>query len=393
MESKMKLAARAQVPPSATMTMNSLAIQKKQKGVYVYNFATGDPIIPNHPKIIKAASDAVLSGHSPYPAVAGIPELREAACRWMNQAYQTNYKAAQSLVTCGGKFALYALAQSLLNPGDEALLVAPYWVSYPGIVQLAEGVPVALETSIESGWKVSLKQIEEAITPKTKFLLLNNGSNPTGAIYQKGELKAILALCHKKGILVISDEVYSEIVYDGAIYTSCGSFEEYAGQVVVVQSCSKNFAMAGWRVGFAFGPEWIIKALTAIQGQSTTGTSIQSQRAAIAAVQNAAEVSAYVRGAMQKRRDLFIETYKKLFHIALPKPASAVYFFLSLSDFKCGHMDSVAFCEKALEEGNVALVPGIAFGKEGYVRFAFSETEEDIVQGLTALAQFAGTIS
>jgi aspartate aminotransferase len=382
----MRPALRAQVPPSATMTMNSLAIQKKQKGEYVYNFATGDPILPNHPKIIQAAIDTVKAGFSPYPAVAGTHELRSAVCQWMNQSYQTQFSPSQSIVTCGGKFALYALAQALLNPGDEAIIIAPYWVSYPGIVQLAEGKPLILETTAEKGWKAEVRQIEQLISPKVKFLLLNNGSNPTGALYKPDELKEILVLCKKANILLISDEVYSEIIYDGQSYTSCGSFRDFQDHVVIIQSCSKNFAMAGWRVGFAFGPEWVIKLLIAIQGQSTTGTSIQSQRAALAAVQNASEVAKYVRDEMQKRRDLFHDTFQTVFHRKLPKPPSAVYYFLPLSDFNCPHADSVAFCEKTLEQHNVALVPGVAFGKEGYVRFSFSETAEDIVKGLKTLS-------
>ncbi len=380
------IAKRAHGAPSATMTINSLAIQKKQQGVYVYNFAAGDPILPNHPKIIQAAMETVKAGMSPYPAVAGIPELREAVCQWLNRAYQTNYSANECLVTCGGKFALFAVVEALLNPGDESLIVSPYWVSYPGIVELAEGKSIVLQTTEESGWKVTLKQIEQNLSPKVKLLLLNNGCNPTGVLYEKEELKEILELCQKRNVLVVSDEVYSAVVYDKGSYTSCGSFAEYRDNVVLIQSCSKNFAMAGWRVGFALGPEKLIKVMTAIQGQSTTGTSIQSQRAALAAVQNADEVSTYVREALQKRRNLFHDTYQALFHKALPKPPAAVYYFPPLSDFNLGHMDSVSFCEKMLDIGNVALVPGVAFGKEGYVRFSFSETESDIVNGLKALA-------
>lgn len=380
------IAKRASVAPSATMVMNTLASQKKQKGAYVYNFAAGDPILKNHPKIMQAALETVKAGMSPYPPVAGIPDLRKAACGWMNGAYQTNFQADQCLVTCGGKFALYSLAQALLNPGDEALIIAPYWVSYPGIVQLAEAKPVVLETTAEKAWKVSPQQIKQKLNSKVKLLILNNGCNPTGALYEKEELQEILALCKKANVFVASDEVYSEVVYEGS-YTSCGSFADTQDNLVLIQSCSKNFAMAGWRVGFAFGPEKLIKVMTMIQGQSTTGTSIQSQIAALAAVKNASEVSAYVREALRKRRDLFQATYQKLFKKALPKPSSAVYYFTPLSDFNSS-LDSLTFCEKLLDEGNVALVPGVSFGREGYVRFSFSETEEDIVNGLNAIFNY-----
>lgn len=382
----MQIANRAKVPPSATLTMSSRAIQKKQQGEYVYNFATGDPIIPNHPKVLNAALDAVKTGLSPYPAVAGIPDLREAAPAWLNRTYGTQFKASQTVVTCGGKFALYALAQALLNPGDAALLIAPYWVSYPGIVQMAEGEPVIIETSQQTGWKTSADEIGKKLTKRVKFLLLNNGCNPTGAIYTKNELAAILAVCQKAGVLVISDEVYSELVYVDTPYISCGSFPEFQENVVVVQSCSKNFAMAGWRVGFAFGPEALIKQIVSIQGQSTTGTSIQSQRAALAAVENGAEVAKYVREVMKARRALFIDSFEKHFHKKFAPPASAVYAFMSLSDLGWKGSDSLAYCERVLDQCNVALVPGSAFGKEGYVRFAFSELEHDITEGLKALA-------
>lgn len=383
----MKFAKRALVAPSATMTINSLALQKKKEGKTVFNFATGDPVLKNHTSVIDAALKTVKRGMSPYPPVAGISELREAACHWMNQTYQTHYTMNQTVVTCGGKFAIYAIIQSLLDPGDQALILSPYWVSYPGIVELAEATAVVLGTEEENEWKVTASQIANKLTPKVKLLILNNGCNPTGSLYSRQELFDILSVCKENQVFVVSDEVYSELVFDGSKFISCGSFPEFRENVAVVQSCSKNFAMAGWRVGFAFAPEQLIKTVIAIQGQSTTGTSIQSQQAAFAALQNATQVTSYVREEMGNRRRLFVDTFNDAFQKEIIPRPSAVYLFLPLSNFGVSTFDSVTFCQKILEEGNVALVPGVAFGKEGYVRFAFSEAEEDIVNGLAAFSK------
>lgn len=371
--------------PSATVTINSLAQKKRKNGEKVYNFAAGDPVLVNHPAIIQAAMKQTEQGHCPYPPLEGVPELRKLAAEWMNRSCSTNYAAENVLVTCGGKFALYAAVHSLLQPNEEVLIPAPYWVSYPDIVRLAGGIPRIIETKVEHGWKISSEDLLSHATKQTKMLILNNACNPTGVVYTSEEIREILKIAKQLGLTVISDEVYSGMVYDGS-FTSCGSFPEYQDNVIVVQSCSKNFGMAGWRVGFAMGPEKVIKRLSLLQSHSTTGTSLISQWAAVGALENADAVNAYVKKAMKDRRDLFVNTFNALFPKKIPNISSAIYAWVPLTSLSLIYSkNSKDVCEQLITSANIALVPGVAFGAEGHVRFAFSETIEDIRQGLQSL--------
>lgn len=355
--------------PSPTVAINTLALQKKRAGEHIFNFAAGDPILPNHESIVKSALRITEKRYVPYPPIAGIPELRKAAADWVS------YPVEQALVTCGGKYALFAALQTLLEPDDEVLIPAPYWPSYPEIVRLFSGVPKI----VPGQWKITPQDLQAHLTEKTKILIFNNACNPTGVLYSREEVREILAFSKRAGLMVLSDEVYSGLVYEGE-FASCGDFPEYRDLVVIIQSCSKNFGMTGWRVGFAFGPKPLIDVMTALQGQCTTGTCFVSQWAAFGALEQASAVIAYVKGAMQSRRDLFVQTYNQLFPEKLASPPSSIYIWAPIAE-----KDSVAFCKRALQEANVAIVPGIAFGAEGYVRFAYSEVEQDIVHGLTAL--------
>lgn len=376
-----------QIKPSATVAINSLALKKQAAGERVYNLSAGEPMMPTPTVIIAAAIQAMHEGKTHYPPVAGVPELRQAAVGWMNETCQTNYSSQNCLVTCGGKFALYALFQAMLNPGDEVLIIAPYWVSYPSMVSLFGGVSKIVATTEEQGWKMTTEALEKAVSPRTKILSINNASNPTGVLYTRAELKEILDWARQHQLLIVSDEVYSGLVYDAEEFVSCGSFSGYQDSVVVVQSCSKHFAMTGWRVGFLFGPEEIVQKLTVLQGQSTTGTASISQWAACAAMQQAQELMLPIRLAMQERRDAFVKIFSELFH-PVAVPASALYLFVSLSLLGVTETNSVAFCERVLSEANIALVPGNAFGQEGYVRFSFGDTIENLEAGVQALKNF-----
>ncbi|MSU75453.1 MAG: aminotransferase class I/II-fold pyridoxal phosphate-dependent enzyme, partial [Candidatus Magasanikbacteria bacterium] len=375
------------IEASATMAVNARAAEKRRAGERVYNLSAGEPVLLPHPAIIEGATIAMQAGKTLYPPVAGIPELRETASAWVNAEYGTNYESKNTLVTCGGKFGVFALCQALLSPGDEALVVSPFWVSYPQMVKLFGGALRIIETKQSAGWKVSRNDLEK-IETKIKILVLNNATNPTGALYSRDEIKSILDWAKEKDIVVISDEVYSGLVYDRAEYISCGSFPEHQDHVIVVQSCSKHFAMTGWRAGFVFGSEEIIKVLTMLQSQSTTGTSSISQWVALAAFQNAAEIIPIVRGEMQARRNVFIETFQKLFTASLTPPAAGLYIFIAMRDLGTERTDSVAFCQELIEKANIALVPGAAFGVEGYVRASFGAESNEIIESLTALAKY-----
>jgi aspartate/methionine/tyrosine aminotransferase len=247
---------------------------------------------------------------------------------------------------------------------------------------------VNIPASKDNQWKLPLEELKKQITSKTKAIILNNACNPTGTLYSKEKIKEVLEIAKKHDLFVISDEVYSEINYTHHPFISCGSFPEFNERIAVVQSCSKNFGMTGWRIGFVFAERTLLQKLAVLQSQSLTSTSIVSQWAALGALEHVEEVSQYMKETMRARRDLFLAEFEELFGVALPKPSSAIYQFIDLKDMHIFHSDSISFCEKLLQEANVALVPGIAFGQEGYVRFAFSEKEEKIIQGLKKMKSF-----
>lgn len=369
---------------SATVAINSMALLKKQRGEKIHNFAAGDPILPSHPRIVEAVAERLTAEPILYPPVSGLTDLRKEAYRWVNALYGCAYEEENTLVTAGGKFALFAALQILLKEGGEVLIPSPYWVSYPQITRLFGANPVIVPAQVETGWKLTPETLKAHITPRSKILILNNAANPTGALYQEEELAALLKVADEEGLFVISDEVYSGIVYDRHRFFSCGAFEKNK-RVLVVQSCSKNLAMTGWRVGFAFGSNDLILQMAALQGQSTTGASTVSQWAALAALKNHTEITHCVKSAMQKRRDLFYRTFNELFQCHLEPPASSIYAWVPLSVFGITTQTSAEFCTELMDKANIACIPGNAFGVEGYMRMAFSETEKAIQEGLNAL--------
>ncbi|MFA4830636.1 MAG: aminotransferase class I/II-fold pyridoxal phosphate-dependent enzyme, partial [Patescibacteria group bacterium] len=272
--------------------------------------------------------------------------------------------------------------------GEEVLIIAPYWVSYTGIVKIYGGIPVILSTAEMDGWKIKPEQLAAACNQKTKLLILNNAANPTGALYRREELTAILKVAKEKNLIVISDEVYSGLVYDNEEFVSAGSFFEHKDKVIVVQSCSKIFAMTGWRVGFVFGPEPAVKIIKTLQGQSTTGTSTMGQWAAVAGFKEADRIVWEIREEMQKRRNVFVETFNNLFPRKITAPASGLYCFIPIAAFGSAETDSVAFSARVLAEANVAMVPGAAFGKEGYARCSFGCEPEELREALGVLAEY-----
>lgn len=373
------------IAASATVAIHTLAQQKKARGEEVFNFSAGDPNLPIHPDVASGIQKALDGKDCSYAPLFGLPQLRKGVAAWMNRRYGCNYTQENVLVTCGGKFALFAALDLLLSPGDEVLIPAPYWPSYPTLVEHAKAKAVIVPTSADNGWKAMPNDLKKWSSPKSKVLILNHPNNPTGAMYSREELEAILKVAEQKDWTVISDEVYSEIYYDQNQFASCGSFPKWQERVVIIQSCSKNFGMTGLRVGFALAPVELIAAMGSLQGQTTTGTSVFSQWAAYSAIEHADTVSASMRGQMQERRDLFMKTLNQLFSCNLPSPASALYAFVPISALTAEPILSQPFCEKILSQGNIATVPGSAFGMEGYIRFAFTESLEHIQRGLNAL--------
>ncbi|KTD67699.1 aspartate aminotransferase [Legionella steelei] len=373
---------------SATVAVNSLAQQKINEGIKIYNFSTGEPRLPPHPSIVTATTEALEQGKTLYPPVAGIPELRHLASSWMHKMYGCSFTKENCLVVNGGKFGIYLLMQLLVQQNDEVIIPAPYWVSYPAMAQLFGGTPVMVDTKEAEGWKLTPHALKKACTPQSKLLILNNATNPTGALYSADELAELLHVAQEHNLLIIADEVYSALTYDKQAYVSCGSFPQFQERVVVIQSCSKNFAMTGWRIGFVFAPQSIIQPLTTLVSQSTSGVTTLSQWAAMAALNEANNINIWVQQCMQKRRNAIINALYTAFGISIRPPASSLYLFLSIKNLGFAEENSEEFCKQALEKAHVALVPGIAFGKEGYVRMSFGGNEEDLKTGVEALAQW-----
>lgn len=378
----------ALIADSATVAINSIAQQKSDAGIKIFNLGAGEPNLAPHPIIVEAVMTALEQGKTLYPPAAGIFELRQRAAEWMNSAYSSQFQAENCLIVNGGKLGIYLLLQDILQRGDEVLVASPYWVSYPSLVSMFGGKPVIIETQEDKGWKLDAELVKDACTSQTNVLILNNGCNPTGTLYSKAELAALLNVAKEHDLLVISDETYSGLTYDDHAFVSCSEFLEYQDRIVVIQSCSKNFAMTGWRIGFVFAPVALIKQLTALVSQSTSGVTTISQWAAIAALKHADCIASWVRSTMQARRDVLIKALRDYFDLSVPTPPASLYVFSELKRLGMPNIDSYTFCTKALEVANVALIPGAAFGKANFIRFSFGAHEVDIQLGIKALAKF-----
>ncbi|KTD60399.1 aspartate aminotransferase [Legionella sainthelensi] len=381
----MKYSKQFPLKDSATVAINSLAQQKINAGLKISNLSAGEPKLLPHPIITTAVTQALEQGLTLYPPVSGITELRYLASKWMNKFYDCSFTSENCLVVNGGKFGIYLLMQLLMQNNDEVIIPSPYWVSYPQITHLFGGTPIIVETKEIEGWKLTPRALKNACSSKSKILILNNAANPTGALYTKSELAALLQVAHEQDLLVIADEVYSGLIYDGHAYVSCGSFSQFKDRIIVIQSCSKNFSMTGWRVGFVFAPKTIIQPLTALMSQSTSGVTTLSQWAAVAVLKET-NVGLWVQQCMQKRRDCMIQALDQYFGLTITPPLSSLYIYLSLNDLGVRNPNSEEFCQHALEEANVAIVPGTAFGNEGYVRLSFGGYEEELHSGIRQLA-------
>ena len=373
---------------SETVRINSLVLQRRQQRKPVFSLGAGEPVLDTPKEIKQAANLALRQNKTLYPPVAGIPELRALAARWINRAYGSRFNHDNILVTNGGKLGLYLIFQALLKSGDEVILPAPYWVSYPSIVKLFGGKAKIVSADEKSGWKMSPPQLAKVCGKKSKILVLNNANNPTGALYSKKELFEILAAAKKHKLIVISDEVYSGLVYDNNRFYFCAGFKQFRDNVIVIQSCSKNFAMTGWRVGFVMGDKKIIGTLTNLLSQSTSGVTTIAQWAAVAALKNPVKFTAPIKTELQKRRNILVDALNKDFHLKLSKPQSSLYLFIAMNALGIKSEDSMKFCLALLEKTGVALIPGSACGLEGYLRFSFGAKPEVIKKAVKILAKF-----
>jgi len=378
----MKLSQRIRrLKPSATLAVDAKAKAMRAKGIDVINLSAGEPDFDTPEHIRKAAQEALDSGFTRYLPAAGLPELREAVCSRIKEDYGLDFRPEEVVITCGAKQAIYNLAQALLDPGDEVLILSPYWVSYPPIVELAEGRPVVVPSKAERNFEPELSEIEARITERTRGIILNSPSNPTGCIYSREFLSGVAELVKRHGLWVISDDIYDRLRFDGRAPENILSVApDLRERVILVNGVSKTYAMTGWRIGWAVGPEEVIKALAKLQGQSTSNATAFAQKAAVTALTGPQDCVAEMRRAFAERAEFLFRALSEIPGLKPVRPQGTFYLFCDFSSYYGGKTregrtikDSVGLAEYLLEEGKVATVPGIAFGEDRFLRISFAQ--------------------
>jgi aspartate aminotransferase len=387
----MKLASRVnQVTPSLTLAIDSLAKEMKKNGEDVCSFSAGEPDFDTPTHIRAAAKKALDEGKTRYGPAAGEAGLRKAIAEKLLRDNQLAYNADNVIVTNGGKQSLYNLIMALIEAGDEVIIPAPYWLSYPEMVTLAGGTSVIVNTSLENHYKITPEQLEAAITPKTKLFVLNSPSNPTGIVYTPKEIAALAKIVVEKDILVVSDEIYEKILYDGAIHRSIASFgPEIFQRSIISNGFAKAFSMTGWRVGYIAGPVEIVKAMTKIQGHSTSNVCTFAQYGAIAALESPQDCIEEMVKAFSERRQYILERVRAIPGLNCPTPNGAFYVFIDISQTGLKSRD---FCQKLLENQKVAAIPGIAFGADDCIRLSYATDLKTIEKGFDRIDKFIGTL-
>jgi aspartate aminotransferase len=392
----MKLALRAQgINPSPTLAIDAKAKQMVKDGLDVVGFGAGEPDFDT-PEVIKnEAINALKRGETKYTPASGNLNLKEAVCFKMERDHGLKYTPNQVIICCGAKHALYNLFQVICDPGDEVIIPAPYWVSYSEQVALAGAKPVIIPTTEAGGFKMAAEQFRAAITPKTVALVLNSPSNPTGAVYTRKELTAIAEVAIEKNIMVISDEIYEKLLYEGDHISIASISPQIKDLTIIINGVSKTFAMTGWRIGYAVGDAKVIKAMSDLQSHSTSNPTTFCQPASVSALmQPPLEVIKEMVAEFKKRRGYMVETINKIPGLNCLKPAGAFYVFASIKGligkefFGKKVTDADVFAELLLEHARVAVVPGSGFGAPDYIRLSYATSLEQIEKGLARIAEF-----
>ncbi len=381
---------RIQVSPTAAVI--SAAEQLKARGVDIADFGPGEPDFPTPEHIKKAAIKAIEENRTKYTPTGGIMPLREAICAWHKRELASNYIAKECAVSVGGKHAIFNSISVLIQHGDEVIVPAPYWVSYPDIIKYAGGTPVIVQTRPEDGFSAKAAAIEKAITPKTKMVMVNSPSNPTGGVVDGEEYERILALCKKHNLWLMGDECYSHFVYEPHTPFSIASAKDSKDRVIIVGSVSKTFAMTGWRIGYTLGPEQLIQAIIKVQSQSTSNPTSIAQYAALEAMRGSMDTVPPMLAEYAKRRKRIVEGLREIPGIECAWPGGAFYAFPNISAHLQGPHRLAKSCtdlaKELLDKAHVALVPGEAFGAPGFLRLSYATSIERIDEGLRRLNNF-----
>ncbi|RFP60655.1 MAG: pyridoxal phosphate-dependent aminotransferase [Limnothrix sp. CACIAM 69d] len=386
----MKLAARVgQVTPSITLAITAKAKAMKASGLDVCSFSAGEPDFPTPAHVVAAAQKALDEGKTRYGPAAGEPALRQAIARKLNRDNRLPYEPEQVIVTNGGKHALYGLMMAMIETGDEVIIPAPYWLSYPEMVVLAGGKPVIVPTTEETGYKITPEQLRSVITPRTKLLVMNSPSNPTGKVYSPDEIRAIAQVVIDADIAVVSDEIYEKILYDGAEHLSIAAVEGMFDRTLVCNGFAKAYSMTGWRVGYLAGPHALINAVATIQGHATSNVCTFAQFGAVAALEESQDCVAEMLVAFTKRRSVMLERIRALPGITCSEPEGAFYLFPNITKLGLG---SIEFCQRLLEEFQVATIPGLPFGSDANFRLSYATDLDTILRGMDRLDKFVASL-
>jgi aspartate aminotransferase len=380
----------AQLTPSLTLSIDSKAKAMKAEGLDVCGFGAGEPDSDTPEHIKRAAIEALEAGFTKYTPNAGIPELRQAIADKLAADNGLNYRAGQVVVSNGAKHACYNAILATCQPGDEVVIPAPYWVSYPDMVRLVGAEPVIVPTSERNAWKMRPEDFENAMTPRTKMLIMNSPGNPTGSVYTREELEAIVNVAAEEDIYVLSDEIYEKLVYDEAKHVSIGSLSKEAYDLTItVNGFSKSYAMTGWRLGYLAAPDAVARAVDSIQSHTSSNPSSFSQYGALAALKGDQQPLADMREEFEMRRNYMFDRISKISNVTAVKPQGAFYILVNISQLG---LSSQNFADRLLSKANVAVVPGAAFGDDRTVRFSYATSLDVIKKGLDRFQDFCRTL-
>ena len=380
----------AQLTPSLTLSIDSKAKAMKAEGIDVCGFGAGEPDFDTPEHIKRAAIEALEAGFTKYTPNAGIPELRQAIADKLAADNGLNYRAGQVVVSNGAKHACYNAILATCQPGDEVIIPSPYWVSYPDMVRLVGADPVIVPTSERNAWKMRPEDFENAMTPRTKMLIMNSPGNPTGSVYTREELEAIVNVAAEEDIYVLSDEIYEKLVYDDVKHVSIASLSKEAYDLTItINGFSKSYAMTGWRLGYLAAPDEVTRAVDSIQSHTSSNPSSFSQYGALAALKGDQQPLADMREEFDMRRNYMFDRLSKISNVTAVKPQGAFYILVNISQLG---LTSQNFADRLLSKANVAVVPGAAFGDDRTVRFSYATSLDVIKKGLDRFQDFCRTL-
>lgn len=383
------------ITPSITLAITAKAKELKGAGVDVVSFGAGEPDFNTPKNIMDAAIKSMEEGKTKYTPTSGIIELREAICKKLKEDNNLSYNSNQIIVSTGAKQCLADAFMAILNPGDEVIVPIPYWVSYPELIKLADGVPVFVEGKEENDYKYTLESLNKVVNDNTKAIIINSPNNPTGTVYSIDELKEIAEFAKKHDLIIISDEIYEKLIYDGKKHVSVASLSEDAyNRTIVINGFSKSYAMTGWRLGYAAGNAEVIKLMTSVQSHVTSNTNSIAQYAGVEALNGPKDEIEKMVKKFEERRNLMIDRIKSITGLSIIRPEGAFYVMINLENYLGKSINenvinnSVDFSRELLEHEKVAVIPGSAFGLDKYIRLSYATSEELILKGLDRIESF-----